>query len=202
MRLTNQDLILKSSFRLSEAQILWIFLEETEDQEVLCNRWGTCQGRSAVHGRAPSGLSSSDVWAVKQTAAHMLYHSTHTWRPYCTGHLIFASIVMSDLPSVMVTASLVAVGLLTVGSQLGSTELPLPLSFPGPALDLAPSLCSVRRRWRESLGSVGVSTLGVGRGSWGLWPSEGTPNANSILTYRTENRCNMIEFWHVKYLRT
>lgn len=93
-------------------------------------------------------------------------------------------------------------GLLTVGSQLGSTELPLPLSFTGAAFDLDPSLCSVRRRWRESLGSVGVSTLGVGRGSWGLWPSEGTPNANSILTYRTENRCNMIEFLHMKYLST
>ena len=59
-----------------------------------------------------------------------------------------------------------------------------------------------RSGWRESLGSVGVSTLGVGRGSWGLWPSEGTPNANSILTYRTENRCNMIEFLHMKYLST
>lgn len=101
-----------------------------------------------------------------------------------------------ELPAVMVLARgwhpSLAFSCHALHVALGSTELCLPLSFSGAALDLAASLCSARRPWKESLGSAGASTLGAGRRSWAPRRSEGTPNAISILTHRTEKRCNRL----------
>lgn len=154
-------------FRLSEAQILWTFLEETEDQEVLCNRWGICQGRPVMHGQAPLGSAVwYGLWSKQLRTCHTI--STHTRMSLL--HLELDLCLHCDVGFALSHGHSQFGGLGCSQLVLSWAAWTPPLSLTGAALDLDPSLAvwdfAGRRAWallvclplsgKRILGSVAI----------------------------------------------